>query len=45
MSAGPSFGLSLAEAGATLKEKRLQGFGANATQWYPVQGRFVELSK
>lgn len=27
------------------KDKRLQGFAANATQWYPVEGRFEELSK
>ena len=27
------------------KEKRLQGFATSATQWYPVQGRFEELSK
>ena len=27
------------------KDKRLQGFAADATQWYPVQGRFEELPK
>jgi hypothetical protein len=27
------------------KEKRLHGFATNAAEWYPVQGRFEELSK
>ena len=27
------------------KEKRLHGFATSATKWYPVQGRFEELSK
>lgn len=27
------------------KERHLQGFATSATQWYPVQGRFEELSK
>jgi len=27
------------------REKRLHGFATNAAEWYPVQGRFEELSK
>jgi hypothetical protein len=27
------------------KEKRLHGFATKAAEWYPVQGRFEELSK
>jgi hypothetical protein len=27
------------------KDRRLHGFAASATKWYPVQGRFEELSK
>jgi hypothetical protein len=37
-------GYSLSVA-MNFKTHRLQGFAATNTQWYPVQGRFEELSK
>jgi hypothetical protein len=39
---GSGYSLSVA---MNFKERRLQGFAATNTQWYPVQGRFEELSK
>lgn len=37
-------GYSLSVA-MNFKDKRLHGFAADATRWYPVQGRFEELPK
>lgn len=39
---GSGYSLSVA---MNFKEHKLQGFAATNTQWYPVQGRFEELSK